>query len=76
MINILDPLIIVPKQNSTTEKARETTVESVEIVSARLHRQTASITPVARIRINSLRIIDIKPDLGFRNSKMLICRLG
>lgn len=60
MINILYPLIIVPKQNSATEKPRETTVESVEIDPVRLHKDAASITPVARIRINSLRIMDIK----------------
>ena len=53
-------LIIVPKQKRATEKPRETTVESVDIVPAKLHTHTPIIAPVARIRINSLRMVDKK----------------
>ena len=45
------PLIIVPKQKTAAEKPRETTVESVDIVPAKLHTHTAIITLVARIRM-------------------------
>ena len=54
------PLIIVPKQKIATEKPRETTVESVDIVPAKLHKQMPIIAPVARIRVNSLRTVDKK----------------
>ena len=54
------PLIIVPKQKTAAAKPRETTVESVDIVPAKLHTHTAIITLVARIRINSLRTVDKK----------------
>ena len=54
------PLIIVPKQKTAAEKPRETTVESVDIVPAKLHTHTAIITLVARIRMNSLRTVDKK----------------
>ena len=52
------PLTIVPKQKRAAEKPRETTVESVDIVPSKLHTHTASITLVARIRMNSLRTVD------------------
>ncbi|MEE0898849.1 MAG: hypothetical protein U0L88_14640, partial [Acutalibacteraceae bacterium] len=54
------PLIIVPKQKTAAEKPRETTVESVDIVPAKLHTHTPIIAPVARIRVNSLRTVDKK----------------
>ena len=43
------PLTIVPKQKRATEKPRETTVESVDIVPAKLHIHTPIIAPIARI---------------------------
>ena len=58
------PLTIVPKQKRATEKPRETTVESVDIVPAKLHMHTAIITLVARMRMNSLRTVDKKVAFG------------
>ena len=54
------PLTIVPKQKRATEKPRETTVESVDIVPAKLHTHMPTIAPVARIRVNSLQTVDKK----------------
>ena len=58
------PLTIVPKQKRAIEKPRETTVESVDIVPAKLHTHMPIIAPVASIRINSLRMVDKKVDCG------------
>ena len=55
---ILYPLTIVPKQKRATEKPRETTVKSVDIVPAKLHTHTPIIAPVAKIRVNSLRMLE------------------
>ena len=54
------PLTIVPKQKREIEKPRGTTVESVDIVPAKLHTHMPIIAPVARIRVNSLRTVDKK----------------
>ena len=54
------PLTIVPKQKSATENPRKTTVEPVDIVPAKLHTHIPIISPVARIRVNSLRTVDKK----------------
>ena len=58
------PLTIVPKQKRATEKPRETTVESADIVPAKLHTHTPIIAPVASIRTNSLRTVDKKVAFG------------
>ena len=58
-------LIIVPKQNSPAEKPRETTVDAVEIIPAKLHMHTASIAPVEIIRTSSRRMVDKTVDFYF-----------
>ena len=58
------PLTIVPKQKRATEKPRETTVDSVDTIPAKLHTHTPIIAPVARIRIASLRRVEKKVAFG------------